>query len=129
MDKIEIKGDVNEFKQVVLSILNNSKDAINSIRKDKENYRGEIDFTFIDSGNSIDIVIEDNGGGSNLEILNRVFDPFFTTHNIAEKKGLGLYIANMILCKKMGGELKLENEGKGLKVKIKLSKTESQSKQ
>ena len=129
MDKIEIKGDVNEFKQVILSILNNSKDAINSVKKDKKKYRGEINFTFIDNDDSVDIIIKDNGGGVNPEILNRAFDPFFTTHNIAEKKGLGLYIANMIICKKMGGELKLENEGKGLKVEIKLSKTESQSKQ
>ncbi|MFA6136824.1 MAG: response regulator [Sulfurimonas sp.] len=125
IDKIEVKGDVNEFKQVVLSILNNSKDAINSVKKSEKKYRGEIDFTFIDSGDSIDIVIKDNGGGADPEILNRVFDPFFTTHNIADKKGLGLYIANMIICKKMGGELKLENEGKGLKVEINLSKIES----
>ncbi len=125
IDKIEVKGDVNEFKQVVLSILNNSKDAIHNVRKDKNNYRGEIYFAFIDSAHSIDIVVKDNGGGADPKVLNRVFDPFFTTHNIAEKKGLGLYIANMIICKKMGGELKLENEGKGLKVEINLSKLES----
>ncbi len=121
MDAMEIYGDVNEFKQVILSILNNSKDAIDHLKKENKIDRGKINFIFKCNDKSIDIHIEDNGGGIAPEILHRVFDPFFTTHNIAHKKGLGLYIANMIISKKLNGTITLNNEEKGLRVAITLS--------
>jgi len=121
-NKIKINGDVCEFKQVILSILNNSREAIHSAKENKNLENGEISFNFVNYQDSIDITIKDNGGGIDKDILDKVFDPFFTTYNIADKKGLGLYIAQMIISNKMGGELKLENSTDGLLVSIKLPK-------
>jgi len=120
--KVKINGDVCEFKQVILSILNNSREAIHSAKENKNLENGKIIFNIVNHQNSIDITIEDNGGGIDNDILDKVFDPFFTTHNIANKKGLGLYIAQMIISNKMGGRLKLENYDDGLKVIINLPK-------
>ncbi|MEA2099904.1 MAG: response regulator [Campylobacterota bacterium] len=120
--KANIKGDINEFKQVILAILNNAKEAIHSAKEDGKIDKGKINFNFIDKDNSIEIIIEDNGGGVNSEVLDNIFDPFFTTHDIANKKGLGLYISKMIISKKMGGDLILKNETKGLQTIISLPK-------
>ncbi len=122
---INVSGDISEFKQVILSILNNSKEAIHNAKEAKKIDSGKIVFNVLDDEDGITIMIYDNGGGVEDNIIDKIFDPFFTTHNIADKKGLGLYIAKMIIEHKLGGELKIENYENGLRVVIKLPKFSS----
>ncbi len=105
-DYIYIDGFPNEFKQVIINILNNAKDAIvmNHIKN------GKIDVNIIKAKNKFIIFIKDNGGGIDLEIINKVFNPYFTTKFESKGTGIGLYMSKMIIEKSMNGELKVESK-------------------
>ena len=96
-----IEGFRGEFQQVVLNIINNAKDAILE-RKIKE---GRITITIT----PLHVSIEDNAGGIEAEVLDRVFEPYFTTKDQGDGTGIGLYMSKMIIEKNMSGKLIAEN--------------------
>ncbi|MGK2862642.1 MAG: sensor histidine kinase, partial [Chitinophagaceae bacterium] len=64
-------------------------------------------------GRGIEINVADNGNGIPQKVLNKIFQPFFTTKPTGQGTGLGLSLAYDIV-KAHGGELKVETkEGKG----------------
>lgn len=99
-----------EFKQVILNLISNAKDAIieNKIPK------GKIDITLKNNK----ITIEDNGGGINEEMIHRVFEPYFTTKEQGKGVGLGLYISKMIVEQNIKGSLSVKNGKFGAKFSI-----------
>ena len=110
--KLNIKGDdfytigyANEFQQVILNIVNNAKDVF--IEKEFEN--GNIDITIETKENKGFIKIKDNAGGIPKDILNRVFEPYFTTKEQSKGTGLGLYMSKMIIEDNMDGTLNVKN--------------------
>lgn len=105
-NNIYIDGFPNEFKQVIINILNNAKDAIvmNNISN------GKIDVNIIKGKNKFVIFIKDNGGGVSMEIINKIFNPYFTTKFESKGTGIGLYMSKMIIEKSMNGELKVESK-------------------
>ena len=114
--EIFYKGYKSEFEQVILIILNNSKD---SIILNKE--QGEIIINvFLKDDNFIDIEILDNAGGINKDIIDRIFEPYFSTKNKAEGTGIGLYMSKLIIEQSMHGEIKVKNYNDGLKTSIRL---------
>jgi len=105
-DKItNIDGFKSELQQVLLNIFNNSKDAIkiNNIKK------GKIEVAIDTRSNNIIISISDNGGGIPIDILEKIFEPYFTTKFKHQGTGLGLYMSKMIIENSMGGKLKVSN--------------------
>jgi PAS domain S-box-containing protein len=99
----------NEVKQVLLNIIKNGLDAIleNSI---------ESSYIKIEANCSIDskcrITIEDNGGGIPKEIVEKIFDPYFSTKD-KNGTGLGLYMSRLIIEDHCDGKLEVEtNDGK-----------------
>ncbi len=114
--KVEIKNHRNELIQVLLNIFNNSKDAI----KEFNSKNGIVIVDVIILENSLKITIQDNGGGIDQEIIDRVFEPYFTTKFKDEGTGIGLYMSKMIIEESMGGRLKLENRDSGVLATIKL---------
>ena len=60
---------------------------------------------------------EDNAGGIDEKIINKIFDPYFTTKHKTQGTGLGLYIANMII-KSIGGHMNVSNTKDGVRFKI-----------
>ncbi len=96
-------GNKNEFEQVILNIINNAKD----IKKDVQ-----ITIT-IDKQT---IAIEDNAGGIDKKIIDKIFEPYFTTKK--ENDGIGLYIAKTIVEKEMGGKLSVSNITNGARFEI-----------
>ena len=52
----------------------------------------------------------DNGGGVPSAILNRIFEPYFTTKYKSQGKGIGLYLTQEIVSNLMNGKIKVENE-------------------
>jgi signal transduction histidine kinase len=96
----------NEFNQVILNIVVNAADAIAEHRQGE---RGEIRVTTHLHGDTVEIRIQDNGGGIPLEHQRRVFDPFFTTKEVGKGTGQGLSIAHSIIVDKHGGEFSLES--------------------
>jgi C4-dicarboxylate-specific signal transduction histidine kinase len=66
------------------------------------------------------IIVEDNGGGIPENIMEKIFEPYFTTKE-EQGTGLGLYMSNEII-KRMGGKIDVENTSSGAKFIIKLKK-------
>ena len=114
--KIEITNHRNELIQVLLNIFNNSKDAIKGFNPKN----GVVLVDVMVSENSLIITIQDNGGGINQEVIDRVFEPYFTTKFQDEGTGIGLYMSKMIIEESMNGYLKLENSENGVLTTIKL---------
>jgi PAS domain S-box-containing protein len=114
---IEIISYPNEFKQVILNIINNSKDAIVKLSK-----KGKIDIDISQDSRHIYIYITDNGGGIDDDIIDKVFEPYFTTKFQAQGTGLGLYMAKTIIENSMDGVLSVENIEDGAKFIIKLDR-------
>jgi signal transduction histidine kinase len=114
--KIEIKNYRNELIQVLLNIFNNSKDAIKGFNPKN----GVVLVDVIISKESLKITIQDNGGGIKQEVIDRVFEPYFTTKFQDEGTGIGLYMSKMIIEESMNGNLKLENSENGVLTTIEL---------
>ncbi len=92
----------NEFKQCIISIINNSIDGIKKL-KTKKQIDGKIDINVYEENESIFISIKDNGIGIPKENLKRVFQPFFTTKPAGD--GFGLYMTKLIIEDKMNGKI------------------------
>ena len=71
-------------------------------------------------GEYVEVTIEDNAGGINELIIDKIFDPYFTTKQDKGGSGLGLYIAKIIIEENMSGSLTVTNTEIGAKFKIKL---------
>ena len=108
-DMYYVNGYMNEYIQVLISILTNAKDALID-RKVKDAY---IELKLFENKENIIVTISDNAGGIRKDLLHRIFDPYFTTKHKAMGTGLGLYISKMIIEKNMNGYLSVENGEKG----------------
>ncbi|MBV6341097.1 response regulator [Candidatus Magnetobacterium casense] len=109
-----IKGYPGEFQQVILNVLNNARDAILKKRQGGEfttNSRGDIDITICRDNKKVIIKIKDNGQGIPETIIDRVFEPYFTTRE--DGIGIGLYMSKVIIESHMGGNLYVENTETG----------------
>ena len=109
-DDLEIHGFKGEFQQVILNILNNAKDALVETKSDGGHISITLEPTFLS--------IEDDAGGIDEAILERIFEPYFTTKDQGEGTGIGLYMSKMIIEKNMGGHLRVENGKRGAKFTI-----------
>jgi len=107
-ENIKIYGYQNEFSQVILNLLSNSIDSFKNIdTKHNKNILVEVEKDLI--SNKVQIVFIDNGGGIDEAIIDRVFEPYFTTKHKATGTGIGLYMSKQIIEKQMRGTLKAEN--------------------
>jgi len=105
-----VDGYYNEFEQVILILLSNAKDAI--VQSGVENPYIKISVETLDDS-SVEIVISDNGGGVPDEIIDRIFEPYFTTKEQGKGTGIGLYMAKEIIERQMGGKLGVRNNEHG----------------
>lgn len=80
----------------------------------------KIIFDMISKNNEVIIIVEDNALGIDEKIIERIFDPYFTTKYKSKGTGVGLYLAKMILQNSLNGDLSVENGKEGAKFKIKL---------
>jgi signal transduction histidine kinase len=118
-DNIELLSYKNELSQAILNILNNAKDALLT---NNDNTRKLIFMcTDIDNtNNKIDIILQDNAGGIPNDIINKIFDPYFTTKHQSHGTGIGLYMTKQIIETNMKGKIRVENnlfEYEGLECK------------
>ena len=107
----------NDLTQVILNILNNAKDAL--VLNNISNPQITINFSQKESSFQI-IEIEDNAGGINLNIIDKIFNPYFSTKEKKNGTGLGLYICKMIVEKYLNGEISVKNKKNGTSFIIKL---------
>jgi len=111
----EIVGYRNEFEHVILNLINNARDAIvTKQHKDMphSSVPGHIDFDFYRTDTALVIKVADNGGGIDIGISDRIFEPYFTTKDPAKGTGLGLYMSKAIM-EHMGGSLSVKNSDQG----------------
>ncbi|MEN8146651.1 MAG: PAS domain-containing sensor histidine kinase [Campylobacterota bacterium] len=106
----------NELKQVVLNLVKNAEDALHE-KAVKEPYIKIT--TYPKEGRHI-LEVSDNGEGIPEEIIESVFDPYFSTKKAKDGTGLGLYMSKMIIEEHCGGELSVYNSGDGAVFKISL---------
>ena len=111
-----VYGYPHEFSQVVLNLINNSKDAL----LDKEIKHPYINLEVGIQNGYIAVKISDNGGGIDENIIDKVFDPYFTTKDKTKGTGLGLYMSKMIVEQNMNGMISVTNTNEGVEFVIQL---------
>ncbi|MBF0486562.1 MAG: PAS domain S-box protein [Nitrospirae bacterium] len=119
-DDLNCLGHPNEFKQVILNLINNSKDAIVMRRANDHEVclKGSIKIDVKKEYQFIDITISDNGGGIPESIIDRVFEQYFTTKPSDIGTGVGLYMSKAIIETNMDGRLTVRNIEGGAEFKI-----------
>lgn len=118
-NKYEISGYPNEFKQAILSIINNSRDGILKKREEK-NIEGKIIIDTFYKDDFLCISIKDNGIGIEKENLEKIFEPFFTSKKNGD--GFGLYMVKLIIEDKMNGIIKAIEQENGANILICIKK-------
>ena len=115
-----VLGDVHQLQQVVLNILSNARQALESFRRD-----GEITIRTSCTDTHVTIRIKDNGPGISRENLGKIFDPFFTTKPQGKGTGLGLSLSYGIM-QEHGGRIRAESlPGEGTEFILELPAMES----
>jgi len=109
-----VKGGLNEFKQVLINIINNAQEAIQSNNGTNKN----IDIVITAANNFAVVRIKDSGGGIKRSVINKIFDPYFTTKNQTQGTGLGLYMSKQIIENSMCGSLSAKNMDNGAEFTI-----------
>lgn len=111
-----VKGYPNELSQVFLNIFNNAKDAFAETTPSEPCVTVRL---FYENKKAV-VEIEDNAGGIKEELLERIFEPYFTTKPEGKGTGIGLYMSKMIVENSMVGKLTVRNTGEGACFRIEL---------
>lgn len=114
-DDIEIYGIQNQFSQVLLNLIVNAKDAL----VEKKIKQPIITIKIYQENSHKIISIEDNAGGIPSDIIDDIFDPYFTTKD-KQGTGIGLYLSRTIIEDEMKGKLNCANLNNGAIFKITL---------
>ena len=102
---INIYGYENELTHVMLNLINNSKDAL----VNKKIINKNILIIIKETKNIVIINVIDNAGGIKDDIIEKIFDPYFTTKHQSMGTGIGLYMSKQILEKHMQGKITCKN--------------------
>ena len=107
-NNIDLLNYPNELTQAFLNIINNAKDAFNeTTAKNTDRY------LFVDAylkETSVFIEITDNAHGINNKIIDKIFEPYFTTKHKSIGTGLGLYMTHQIITLSMKGSISVHNK-------------------
>ncbi len=99
----------NELRQVILNLLKNAEDILIEKRVADPYIR----VVTYDEAEYATLEVYDNGGGVPKEILDRIFDPYFSTKSKKDGMGLGLYMSKTIIEEHCGGILSVSNTPEG----------------
>jgi signal transduction histidine kinase len=108
--------------RVILNLINNAFYAVTEKKKNHPNgYEPTVMVSTKKLGDKIELRVIDNGNGIPQKVLDKIFQPFFTTKPTGEGTGLGLSLSYDIITKGHGGELKVETkEGEGSEFIVRL---------
>ena len=116
LDELKTVGYKNEYSQVILNVLNNAK----NILLEREIKNPYINIMIKEGENFAIVKIEDNGGGIDKDILEKIFEPYFTTRHKTQGTGIGLYMSKNIIENNMHGYINVKNTDVGACFTIKV---------
>ena len=122
--KCRVYGFESEFQQVILNIVNNARDALFEQKRND----GKIIITVYEELTFTVFKIQDNAGGIPADIINRIFEPYFTTKEQGKGTGLGLYMSKMIIEENMHGHLSVSHINNGSEFTIAFVNVENNEK-
>ncbi len=114
--KIQIYNYKKELLHVIVNIFSNARDAYDDISLDLKT----IFISITEDEDEQTITIKDNAGGIPENIINNIFDPYFTTKEKGKGTGIGLSMTKMIVNEMLHGTIEVHNENKGAVFTIKL---------
>jgi PAS domain S-box-containing protein len=124
--KIDLKSDFrsqkkietfpNELRQVILNLIKNAEDVL--IEKELED--AWIKVETYDDDEFAYLEVSDNAGGIDPEIMEKIFDPYFSTKIQQDGTGLGLYMSKTIVQEHSNGSLRVKNTKDGALFSIKI---------
>src|SRR6187549_3844987 len=119
IDKINIIPQ--DIGRVILNLINNAFYAVDEKKKQTGGgYEPTVSISTKKTNDKVEIKVSDNGNGIPQKVLDKIFQPFFTTKPTGQGTGLGLSLSYDIV-KAHGGELKVETrEGEGSEFIIQL---------
>jgi len=115
-DDLTIYGYPNEFSQVLLNILINAKDAFLS----RGTPQPLVTVGLHRQDGKAVLTITDNAGGIREEILDKIFEPYFTTKGPEQGTGVGLFMCKTIIEKNMNGTLSACNVEDGAQFRVEM---------
>ena len=107
IENIEITLLENELMQAVLNIVKNAKDILETV---PENLKRLIFINVYKEKEKVVIEIKDNGGGVPEDIIDKIFEPYFTTKHKSQGTGIGLYMTESIITKHLDGKVEVNND-------------------
>jgi signal transduction histidine kinase len=106
----------NEIRQVILNLIKNAEDIL----IEKKIQHPTIEMKTYTDKQYLHFTVKDNGGGIPKDIINKIFDPYFSTKTKKDGTGLGLYMSKTIIEEHCNGELRVYNDEDGAVFEIKL---------
>ena len=103
--EVELISLDNELIQAFMIILNNANEAFKN-----DDYEKMIFIDVFEEDNNVVISFKDNAGGIPQDIINRIFEPYFTTKHKSQGTGIGLYMTEEIIVKHLDGIIEVKNE-------------------
>ena len=121
-----IKGDPTQIHQIIMNLCTNAYHAMQETGGKLEVSLKEIDISYEQSvervgmkvGKHIELIVKDSGHGMNLQVIERIFEPYYTTKEQGKGTGLGLSVIHGIV-KNHGGDITVSSQpGKGSSFKV-----------
>ena len=101
LEQVSLLGYEDLLEQVILNLLSNARDAFDEQKKENKYIK-----IIIYTENRVPvIIIEDNAGGIEESIREKIFNPYFTTKEQGKGTGIGLYMSMDIMKKSFNGNL------------------------
>ncbi|WP_345976888.1 cache domain-containing protein [Sulfurimonas sp. HSL3-7] len=108
----------NELMQVLLNILTNAKDALSESCPSEP----KIEILVDADERAVCIEICDNGGGIDQTVMDKIFEPYFSTKGAKSGTGLGLYMSKTIVEEHLNGKIRVYNTDIGVCFELRLNK-------
>ena len=120
-----LHGNANHLKQALANLLSNAIDAIKAQKRQRPGHVGNLQVILTQSPHTVVMKLDDNGIGIPAALLQRVFEPYFTTKDEGEGSGIGLYMSQTILQKYFHGKISLQPLSQGTRAVVVLAKGEA----
>ncbi|MBF0344721.1 MAG: DUF3365 domain-containing protein [Nitrospirae bacterium] len=119
IDDILVEGYPNIIIQLIIAVITNSLDVF----RERKIEKGCIKIKAMKNseGNKVTLSMSDNGGGIEGEIIDRIFDPYFTTRFKTRGKGMSLYLIKAMIERRMEGTMSVRNTKEGAEFIVELS--------